>query len=61
MAADLKLSEDMIERLVEMQIDHLDKVFLKSDMGQSEYHGRMDEIKKWADEQYAFSKSRKEA
>jgi hypothetical protein len=46
------MTEQQIERRVELMMDELDEKFLKLNMRQGEYDQRCDAINKWADEQY---------
>lgn len=43
------MTEDQIERHVELQVDRLDRRFLSSPMTQSQYDSAMREIRAWAD------------
>jgi uncharacterized membrane protein len=47
------MTEQEIEELVEVKIDYLDAYFMRGDIDEEEYNIRMQEIKDWADEQYA--------
>lgn len=48
----LHLSEDTIERTVELRIDRLDCSFLKGFLTQEQYNSYMQEINIWAEEMY---------
>jgi hypothetical protein len=50
------LTEDQIERKVELAIDRLDRHLLSNQITQEQYDRDMVSIDKWADQQYQHSK-----
>ena len=51
------LTEDQIERKVELAIDRLDRHLLSNQITQEQYDRDMLSIDKWAQQQYEHSKS----
>jgi hypothetical protein len=48
------MTEEQIERRVELMMDHLDRVFMahNSTMTQGDYNQAVRELKQWAEDQY---------
>lgn len=48
----MALTEDQIERHIELRMDRLDRKFMNSEMTQEEYDKRVKELDAWADQQF---------
>ena len=54
------MTDEQIERRVEKMVDHLDRVFLASDMSQADYDKAMADAHKWAEGKRAEQKKLEE-
>lgn len=51
--------EELIERIVELEMDRLDKKLIDGDISQEQYYAEVAELFKWADETYTdFSRKK---
>lgn len=51
------MTEDQIERRVEVRVDAADRAFMAKRLSQAQYDVILNDIAKWADEQYAQKRS----
>lgn len=55
------MTEEQIERMVEIRTDAADRALMNGTLTQAEYDARMKELNRWADDQYARTSRRTDA